>query len=268
LVELLVVIGIIATLVAMLLPALNRMRQSTLSVSCKARMHDIGNLLHIYSLNNRGWIYPVGEFAEPGTTLESGDVVSPPGFYRTLGYEPGVTNDQGVMDYGKSKRWPVYVEGLGQWNHPMLTCPSDQEPVEEHTYILNKHLADKKDKLVKNNTTISGRSTSEILLMGEKRIDKTDYYMGRKDKVEDKDKTKTTTSGSTTTTVDQKSEFEIVEAYKHGLKLGSNYLFLDYHVEIIPPAQMLATLDPWDINMGTNGDEVGSGDQTSASLPQ
>src|SRR5215217_7490351 len=90
LVELLVVIGIIATLIAMLMPALHRIRQSTLSVTCKARMHDIGNLLHIYSLNNRGWLYPVGEFAEPGTVLENGDVVGTPGFYRTLGYEPKV----------------------------------------------------------------------------------------------------------------------------------------------------------------------------------
>jgi len=262
LVELLVVIGIIAMLIAMLMPALHRVRQSTLSVTCKARMHDIGNLLHIYSLNNRGWLYPVGEFAEPGTTLENGQKVDPPGFYKTLGHEPGVKNDQGVVDDGQSKRWPVFVEGLGIWNHPMLTCPSDQDPVEEHTYILNKHLADKKDKLVKNHTQISGRSTSDILMMGEKRLDKHDYYMGRKDKASTSE---TTTTG--TTTIDKNSEFDIVEAYKHGLKLGSNYLFLDYHVDLIPPAQMLATLDPWDVNM--NVDPTTQTDPTTtAGLPQ
>ena len=98
-----------------------------------------------------------------------------------------------------------------------MTCPSDTDPVEEHTYILNKHLCDREDKLVKFGTLIPNRSTSEVLLMGEKRIDKHDYYMGRK---EDEP---------------VNSEFLIVEPYKHGLKLGSNYLYLDRHVSLEPP---------------------------------
>jgi prepilin-type N-terminal cleavage/methylation domain-containing protein/prepilin-type processing-associated H-X9-DG protein len=275
LVELLVVIGVIGMLVAMLMPALHRIRQSTLSVTCKARMKDVGNLLNIDSMNNRGWYYPVGAFAPAGTVLADGTVVPPPGEYRTLGYEPKEKDDNGVVDQGKSHRWPVYVEGLGTWNHPMLTCPSDAEsnPMEEHTYILNKHLADREDKIVKNHTSVPNQPSSAVLLMGEKRLDKPDYYMGRRLKTDGGGgggSGGTGGSGSTPTVDTDNSEFVIVEPYKHGIKLGSNYLFCDFHVDLVPPAQVPSTLDPWDVNLGTNGEEstVSNDPSTTAARPQ
>jgi prepilin-type N-terminal cleavage/methylation domain-containing protein/prepilin-type processing-associated H-X9-DG protein len=268
-VELLVVVGVIGMLVAMLMPALHRIRQSTLSVTCKARMKDIGNLLNIYSMNNRGWYYPVGAFAPTGSKLADGTIVPPPGEYKTLGYEPGETDDNGVMDNGKSHRWPVYVEGIGLWNHPMLTCPTDAEsnPMEEHTYILNKHLADREDKLVKNHTSVPNQPSSSVLLLGEKRLDKPDYYMGRRTKTDGGGNAKTDTTNPDVDT--QNSEFLIVEPYKHGMKLGSNYLFCDFHVDLVPPAQVPATLDPWDVDLGTNSDTgtVSNDPSTTASLP-
>jgi len=48
-VELLVVIGIIALLIAMLMPALTRVRQQGLSLKCKAQMRDVGLQLRMYS---------------------------------------------------------------------------------------------------------------------------------------------------------------------------------------------------------------------------
>lgn len=54
LVELLVVIGIIAVLISMLLPALNRARQQANMIDCQARLHEMGHALAIYESQYRG----------------------------------------------------------------------------------------------------------------------------------------------------------------------------------------------------------------------
>jgi prepilin-type N-terminal cleavage/methylation domain-containing protein/prepilin-type processing-associated H-X9-DG protein len=55
LVELLVVIGIIALLVAILLPSLNKARQQALLTQCQAQMRDFGNAITMYTIDNKGY---------------------------------------------------------------------------------------------------------------------------------------------------------------------------------------------------------------------
>src|SRR5262245_9582994 len=54
LVELLVVIGIIAVLIGILLPALNKAKQQSLKVACSSNMRNAGQAIINYATNNKG----------------------------------------------------------------------------------------------------------------------------------------------------------------------------------------------------------------------
>ena len=231
LIELLVVIGIISVLISLLLPAVHRAKQEGLKVKCMAQMREVGVALRVYSNDNRGGLYPVGEYIPAQGNK--------PAQYETLGTEtkwkiqypnPPHPTDSATY-HGRFLRWPNYVD-LGVtpkvWDPPLLTCPADDQPAERHTYILNRHLATQRDKVARAGLGPRGRSDSDIVLMGEKRTESEDYYMGSKESDL------------------ASSEFDIVEPYRHGVRVGSNYLYLDNSVRLNPPKEALGSLDSWD----------------------
>ena len=62
----------------------------------------------------------------------------------------------------------------------------------------------------------------EVVVMGEKVTGEPDYYMER-------------------------DEFDrVVEPWRHGRNLGSNYLYMDMHVSTNPPGEAKSGTDPWD----------------------
>jgi prepilin-type N-terminal cleavage/methylation domain-containing protein/prepilin-type processing-associated H-X9-DG protein len=58
LVELLVVIGIISVLIAVLLPALQKARESATSVACLSNLHQMGLFHSLYTADSRGYVMP------------------------------------------------------------------------------------------------------------------------------------------------------------------------------------------------------------------
>src|SRR5438552_3659271 len=69
LVELLVVIGIIAVLISILLPALNKARSSANNIKCLSNLRQIGMGCILYMNSNKGILPPV-RWYPPGTTAD------------------------------------------------------------------------------------------------------------------------------------------------------------------------------------------------------
>lgn len=146
LVELLVVIGIIALLISMLLPAMNRAMQTAKSVNCQSNLRQCGQWLIMYAQENKGWMFPSG-----------------------LG-----------SNVPAAERWPIYVFKPPIPNPPVMICPADEnldaywpDPVDRHSYVVNKHLVYEEVLYSKTH----GVSASDIVVMGEKKTELLDYYM-------------------------------------------------------------------------------------------
>jgi len=229
LVELLVVIGIIGVLIAILLPALSRAQKQARGVACQSNLRQLGLLLATYTSENKGWLFPVGPDGFDNQPTTFGTNYAPnerwpmrAGFKELRGAPhppPWGTQPYVELPYNPD-RFPA-----GPYTPKVMLCPEDLEPFESHSYVLNKHLADKRIRLGSRN--FGGLTSSEVIVMGEKRSTERDYYM-------------------------ELNDFDrVVEQYRHGLKLGSNYLYHDGHVGTVLPNQALTGLDPWDIRSTT-----------------
>ncbi len=229
LVELLVVIGIIAILIALLMPAVLRSRQQAQSVQCQSNLRQVGFALLAYANDHRGWMFPPGL----GTNVAPHErwpvhVFKLPNAPNTPPYPNAPGNN--YYTNGGANTYQPDVYSAVPYTPPIMLCPSDLDAYEAHSYILNAHLGYKDIKYHTGN--LNGMSPADVLLMGEKVTIERDYYMEINDFT------------------------RLVEPYRHGVRMGSNYLYLDIHVVNMPPNQALAGLDPWDPNPVTTGPTI------------
>src|ERR1051325_6030802 len=131
LVELLVVMGIIAVLISILLPAVSNAHRQALAISCKSNLMQNYMSMQAYSIANKDYFAP-----------------------RKLG-----------DDLPPDQRWTVKV--FGRWNPPTMICPADEEPAFEHSFVLNDHALAAQVRTF--TTKKGGKPVYQIILMGEKK---------------------------------------------------------------------------------------------------
>ena len=131
LVELLVVIGIIALLISILLPSLNKARESARKVACASNQRELSNMLHIYAAewDNKVVYGNIQEFAFNFVVNFNNGIRTPSRTSFGLLYEAGLM-DSAKAFYCPEEERPVfnYDTEPNPWifdkpNHPWLTVP-------------------------------------------------------------------------------------------------------------------------------------------------
>jgi len=136
LVELLVVIGIIAVMISLLLPALNRAREQANSIKCMSNIRQISQALVMYTSDNKGYIIPsfnlppVSGAATNYTSIGAAQAMDGwPSILLRDGYLRGPTLDQSVntvfycpdtydlygMENGQTLLDPGLPRGYSEW---------------------------------------------------------------------------------------------------------------------------------------------------------
>lgn len=207
-VELLVVIGIIALLLSLLLPALSRARAAARQIKCASQLKEIDHGLQMYANQWNGWVYP----ANPG------------GRFRWWEHVPGL---EGYAEIGGP-----YVVDL----KVNMRCPEDGDiPVAKQSggwgniglfsYTFNSHI--QTADIRRTDGTAYAIPASEIVVMGETHEGKNAQYTPEPPP----------STATYDTEVDPRKHFE-----------GSNYLWLDGHVSRREPwPARRGGVDPWDV---------------------
>lgn len=246
LVELLVVIGIIGVLLAILMPSLTKARKQASKVACASNLKQVYLAMQMYSTDNKAWLFPVGENNAAGNPTTLGTQLPPherwPVYVKAfsikvptgiISYEGpnGTVSDGAGYPGGFSNEDQRLYYPAEKFTPRVMICPEDLDPWEYHSYVINKHLADER---IRFGSIKLGRaeSSSNVIVAGEKKTTERDYYM----------------EDSPAGAIGADEFGRVVEPYRHGIRLGSNYLFLDGHVDSRLPDVVKNQLDPWDPN--------------------
>jgi prepilin-type N-terminal cleavage/methylation domain-containing protein/prepilin-type processing-associated H-X9-DG protein len=158
LVELLIVVGIIAVLIAVLLPALNAARKQANQTKCLNNMREVGLCLQMYVGENKTWLPPLS----PNDAQAPGAAAAP-------------SAAEGTTDFGQQAVYAYYPNFLGslvpytRGNIAVFKCPTIEYPqgffpsdpyylpdaASDTTYLGNAAVMGRKISMIKKSAEIA-----------------------------------------------------------------------------------------------------------------
>jgi prepilin-type processing-associated H-X9-DG protein/prepilin-type N-terminal cleavage/methylation domain-containing protein len=143
LVELLVVIGIIAILVAILLPALNKARQQAQIVACLSNLRQIGLAFTMYTNANAGWYpFPTSSQASPQQPTGSNKFGGTPIWFDAIDPYLGAKAGSNRTGVAALRAFAAYKQDPIWETFPEKQPAGGQGTLKEssRTYKMNSHL--------------------------------------------------------------------------------------------------------------------------------
>jgi prepilin-type N-terminal cleavage/methylation domain-containing protein/prepilin-type processing-associated H-X9-DG protein len=176
LVELLVVIGIIAVLIAMLLPALKRAKEQANRVACQSNLKQLGIGLQLYTGDHKGWFPAPGANPrpedwihwQPNRKIDEGSIVKyfgkkfSPGLYRcpsddndthllgTYAYSYTINFNMTGYNWDTAKPWvrpPVKLNNIKQSSTKILMIDESSETIDDGTWAPQHYANDTRNLL-------------------------------------------------------------------------------------------------------------------------
>jgi prepilin-type processing-associated H-X9-DG protein len=138
LVELLVVIGIIALLISILLPALNKARESAKTVQCLSNLRQLGMIFRSYANSNHDYIVPVAVYTSPGIANTWYQQLNAAGLlfiYEGAGNPWWDKNPNSIATCPSRPAPPQHASGLYHYGMSWMQFPSTADTFDTAIYL-------------------------------------------------------------------------------------------------------------------------------------